>query len=158
MQNINAFFDVTNYGAAGDGEFNNTAVIADVIALAEKEGGGIIYFPPGQYVTGTIELKSNMTLYLSAGTVILGSENPEDYPMITDDTLEGYTRGGHSGLIKAMNAENVTVTGRGTVDGRGYNWWDNPKNVHRPRAIQMFLCKNVRISGISIINSAMWTE
>lgn len=157
MQNLNAVFDVTNYGVAGDGKTNNTAKIAEVIGLAEKAGGGIVYFPPGEYVSGTIELKSNMTLYLSAGTVILGSENREDYPMITSDTLEGYTRGGHSGLIKAMNAENVTVTGRGVLDGRGYNWWGEPKNEHRPRAIQMFLCKNVRISGISIINSAMWT-
>ena len=78
MQNLNAVFDVTNYGVAGDGKTNNTAKIAEVIGLAEKAGGGIIYFPPGEYVSGTIELKSNMTLYLSAGTVILGSENRED--------------------------------------------------------------------------------
>lgn len=157
MQGISTVFDVTNYGVIGDGVTNNTAKIAEVIALAESKNGGTIYFPPGEYVTGTIELKSNMTLYLEGGCTILGSERPEDYPMITKETLPGYNREGHSGLVKAFKAKNVTITGRGTLDGRGYNWWDHPENEHRPRAVQPILCENVRISGITIINSAMWT-
>lgn len=157
MEGLTTVFDVTRFGVVGDGETNNTAKIAEVTARLEELGGGTIYFPPGEYVTGTIELGSNMTLYLEGGATILGSADPEDYPMITTETLEGYAREGHSGLVKAMKAEHVTITGRGTIDGRGYHWWDNPKNEHRPRAIQPILCKNVRISGITIYNSAMWT-
>ena len=157
MDIMNCLLNVCDYGVVGDGETNNTQSIAKVIEIAAQRGGGTIYFPPGEYVTGTIELKDNMTLYLDSGAVILGSENPEDYPMITKETLKGYNREGHSGLIKAFKCKNVTIKGRGVIDGRGQNWWDNPKNEHRPRAIQPILCDNVLIDGITIRNSAMWT-
>ncbi|MBQ8300959.1 MAG: glycoside hydrolase family 28 protein [Clostridia bacterium] len=154
---IKKLLNVSEYGVLGDGKTNNTQKIAEVIAIAEKQGGGTIYFPPGEYVTGTIELKSNMTLHIDSGAVILGSDDPKDYPMITKEILPGYTREGHSGLIKAMHCENVSIIGRGTVDGRGQNWWNNPQNQHRPRAIQPILCNNVLIDGITVKNSAMWT-
>ena len=157
MNTITSVFDVTNYGVVGDGETNNTVKIAEIIEKMKEIGGGTIYFPPGDYVTGSIILGDNMTLYLDGGATILGSADPADYPMITKEKLKGYNREGHTGLVAAMNAKNITVTGRGVLDGRGYNWWDNPKNEHRPRAFQPILCENVRLSGISIINSAMWT-
>ncbi len=157
MDSIKNFYDVCEFGVVGDGKTNNTQSIAKLIGVADSNGGGTIYFPAGEYVTGTIELKSNMTLYLDSGCVILGSDSPEDYPMITRETLKGYNREGHSGLIKAFKCENITVKGRGVIDGRGYNWWHNPKNEHRPRAIQPILCDNVLIDGITIKNSVMWT-
>lgn len=157
MNEIKSIINVCDYGVVGDGETNNTKAIEAAIVTAEKNGGGTIYFPPGDYVTGTIELRDNMTLYLDAGATILGSADPADYPMITKDMLKGYNREGHSGLIKAFKRRNITITGRGVVDGRGYNWWHNPKNEHRPRAIQPIMCENVLIENIKIQNSAMWT-
>lgn len=157
MKTISSVFDVTNYGIIGDGTTNNTKKILELIFEMEKIGGGTIYFPPGEYVTGSIILKDNMTLFLEGGSTILGSENPDDYPLLTDKEIEGYFRGGHMGLVCALKAKNITVSGRGTLDGRGYYWWDNPKNEHRPRIFQPILCDNVRIENISIINSAMWT-
>ena len=153
----NGFMNVLDYGVVNDGVTNNTQTIKAIIESAEKNGGGTIYFPPGKYLTGTIELKSDMTLFVDSGAYIMGSPDPADYPMITKETLKGYNREGHSGLIKAMNAERVTVTGRGVIDGQGYHWWHNPKNEHRPRAIQFINCSNVLIEGITILNSAMWT-
>ena len=155
--NTATFINVCQYGVVGDGIINNTQKIKEIIETAEKTGGGTIYFPPGRYITGTVELKSNMTLYLDSGAVILGSADPSDYPMITKELLKGYNREGHSGLIKAIDAENVTVTGGGIIDGQGFNWWSNPKNEHRPRAIQFIKCTNVHIEKVKIINSAMWT-
>ncbi len=157
MYNKKSIINVCDYGAQGDDRTNNTKCFADAVNAAYEQGGGTVYVPAGDYITGTVELKSNITLYLDAGAVIKGSENPEDYPMITKETLKGYNREGHSGLIKALNAKNIAVTGRGTIDGRGQKWWKNPENQHRPRAIQMILCDNVLIDGITIINSAMWT-
>lgn len=154
---MNTLLNVCDYGVIGDGKTNNTQSIAKVIELAHEQGGGTVYFPPGRYVTGTIELKDNMTLFLDSGAVILGSDDPKDYPMITKETLPGYNREGHSGLVKALKRSNVTITGRGVIDGRGMNWWNNPKNEHRPRAVQPILCDNVLIEGITIKNSAMWT-
>lgn len=154
---VMAIYDVTRYGVYNDGVTNNTKAIADVVAMAEANGGGTIYFPAGTYVSGTIELKSNMTLYLESGALILGSEDKADYPMITEKIVEGYTREGHAGMIYALRAENVTVEGRGTIDGRGYNWWPDKANQHRPRMFQPILCDNVRLAGITIKNSPMWT-
>lgn len=152
-----ALYDVTRYGVYNDGVTNNTKAIADVIAMAAANGGGTIYFPAGTYISGSIELKSNMTLYLESGALILGSEDRADYPMITKEIVEGYTREGHAAMIYAINAENVTVEGRGTIDGRGYNWWPDKANEHRPRMFQTILCDNVRLAGITIKNSPMWT-
>lgn len=157
MDNIRNLLNVCEYGVIGDGKTNNTQSIAKVIELAAERGGGTIYFPPGEYVTGTIELRDNMTLYLDSGAVILGSENPDDYPMITKEFLKGYNREGHSGLIKAFKCKNISVKGRGVIDGRGEKWWKFPQNEHRPRAIQPILCENVLIDGITVRNSAMWT-
>lgn len=154
---MNTLLNVCDYGIIGDGKTNNTQSIAKVIELAEKHGGGTVYFPPGKYITGTVELKDNMTLFLDSGAVILGSDKAEDYPMITKDMLKGYNREGHSGLIKAVKCSNVTIKGRGVIDGQGMNWWGNPQNQHRPRAIQPILCENVLIEGVTIRNSAMWT-
>lgn len=154
---VMAIYDVTRYGVYNDGVTNNTKAIADVVAMAEANGGGTIYFPAGTYVSGSIELKSNMTLYLESGALILGSEDKADYPMITEKIVEGYTREGHAGMIYALRAENVTVEGRGTIDGRGYNWWPDKANQHRPRMFQPILCDNVRLAGITIKNSPMWT-
>lgn len=154
---VMAIYDVTRYGVYNDGVTNNTKAIADVVAMAEANGGGTIYFPAGTYVSGSIELKSNMTLYLESGALILGSEDKADYPMITEKIVEGYTREGHAGMIYALRAENVTVEGRGTIDGRGYNWWPDRANQHRPRMFQPILCDNVRLAGITIKNSPMWT-
>ena len=119
MNTISSVLDVTNFGVVGDGTTNNTKKIAEVIGELKKLGGGTIYFPPGEYVTGSIILGDNMTLYLEGGATILGSADPEDYPMITKEDLEGYNREGHTGLVAARNAKNITVTGRGTLDGRG---------------------------------------
>ncbi|MBQ2664901.1 MAG: glycoside hydrolase family 28 protein, partial [Clostridia bacterium] len=143
--NNSTFLNVTDYGIIGDGVTNNTQKIKALIDEADKNGGGTIYFPPGKYLTGSIVLKSNMTLYLDSGAHILGSADPADYPMITKETLKGYNREGHTGLVAALNAENVTVTGRGILDGQGQNWWPNPKNEHRPRAIQFINCTDVLI-------------
>lgn len=152
-----ALYDVTKYGVINDGVTNNTKAIADVIAKAEENGGGIIYFPAGTYISGSIGLKSNMTLYLESGCLILGSENQDDYPMITKEIIEGYTREGRAAMIYALNADNISVEGHGTIDGRGYNWWNNPQNQHRPRMFQPICCTNVTLRGITIKNSPMWT-
>ncbi|MGM9936123.1 MAG: glycosyl hydrolase family 28-related protein, partial [Candidatus Ornithomonoglobus sp.] len=76
------YLNVCDYGVIGDGKTNNTETIKKVIDIAEQQGGGTIYFPAGEYLTGTIELKDDMTLYLDSGAVILGSADPADYPMI----------------------------------------------------------------------------
>jgi polygalacturonase len=81
-QGTSAIFNVRDFGAAGDGKALDTAAIMKAIKECAQRGGGTVTFPPGRYVTGTFELLSNVTLYLDAGAVIVGSTNLEDYGRI----------------------------------------------------------------------------
>ena len=150
-------YNVIDYQVIGDGKTNNTKALNYLMRIAEKTGG-TVYFPAGNYVTGSIFLCSNITLYLDAGAVILGSACPEDYPYITQDQAPGYTRGGRCGLIAAFGCKNIAIHGKGTIDGRGYYWWDNVKHdMERPRTINPILCSNISIRDITIVNSPCWT-
>ena len=146
-------YNVTDYGVVGDGITNNTTAI-NALTKSLEEKGGTIYFPAGQYVSGSIHLYSNMTLMLDVGAIILGSQDFTDYPFIE---LEGFTRGGRHGLISAVNARNIRITG-GKIDGRGKYFWDNMESDYeRPRTINPILCKDVAITDIIIENSPCWT-
>ena len=147
------YYNVTDYGIVGDGKTNNTVAINDLTKrLADK--GGTLYFPPGEYVSGSIFLYSNMTLLLDGGATILGSTCMDDFPFIE---LEGFGRNGRHGLISALKARNVRITG-GKIDGRGKFWWESGKSDYeRPRTINPILCRDVSITDIIIENSPCWT-
>ena len=140
------FYDVTKYGIVGDGITNNTEKIN---ALTKSmTNGGTLYFPSGEYVTGTIRLYSNITMHLDSGAKILGSNDIKDFPKISNEDAPGYTRGGYEALISAFNAENITVSGNGIIDARGEFWWKNEKSdLIRPRTISFFLSKNIKIKA-----------
>src|SRR5580698_1729387 len=112
-----AFFDVKHFGAAGDGKRLETAALNRAIEACATRGGGTVYLPPGKYLTGTVILKSHVTLQLEAGATLLGSENPDDYPLVDDPWDK--TNKTIAPLIYADHAENITLTGRGTIDGQG---------------------------------------
>ena len=106
-----ARFDVRDYGAVGDGKRSETAAIAKTVEACARAGGGVVYLPPGKYLSGTIVLKSHVTLYVEAGATILGANEPEDY-LVRDDPW-GRKEKVITSLVYAENAENVTLTGRG---------------------------------------------
>lgn len=151
-------YDVTEYGVRGDGVYNNTEEINALARLVRENGGGTIWFPAGQYVTGSIRLYSNTTLYLESGATLLASASPEDYPKVSAEDAPGYTRDAYCGVITAFGESNIVIEGNGTVDGRGYNWWHKCRSDQmRPRTINPVLCNNVKIKDITILNSPCWT-
>ena len=75
-------FDITDFGAVGDGVTSCTKAIADAIAACKKAGGGMIYVPVGTFLTGAIQLYDNMELHLEAGAKLLFSTNMEEYPPV----------------------------------------------------------------------------
>lgn len=150
-------YNVCEFGVVGDGKTNNTKAIKKLIEKI-RPSGGELYFPPGEYVTGTIRLFDDMSLCLEKGAKILGSDDFSDYPKIDEKEVPGYTRCGYSGLITAIGCKNIAICGEGEIDGRGYNWWQKlPSDTMRPRAINPILCENVTISGVTVINSPCWS-
>jgi len=172
-----ALFNVRSYGAAGDGRHLETDAINKTVAACVKAGGGTVYLPPGKYLTGTIVLKSHVTLDLDAGATILGSESPDDYPTCKDPW--GGDKDEISSLIYAEDAENVTITGRGILNGQGQIWWKRqwlmaPKrgmpgaktpeelaevkkiSRGRPQLIRLVRCSDVVIEHLNLTNSASW--
>lgn len=147
-------FNVLDYGILPDGKTNNTKKINELIKKAASVGGEI-YFPKGEYLSGTVFFEDGVTLFLDEGATLLGSEDFCDYPLIS---VEGYTRGGHWGLISALEKENITLAGKGKIDARGGAWWKSGKDdLVRPRTISFILSKNVVIRDVTITNSPCWT-
>jgi polygalacturonase len=171
------FVNVRDYGAVGDGTHLETTAFAHAIAACEAQGGGTVYVPPGRYLSGTVILKSHVTLHLEGGATILGSEDPADYPdtksVWGDDTIM------IAPLIYAEDAENISITGRGTLDGQGLVWWKRlrlsgikkefpaartPEEFAevaklkrgRPRLIRLVRCRDVLIEHINLRNAADW--
>jgi polygalacturonase len=116
------FYDVTIYGAKGDEVADDTEAIQAAIENCEANGGGTVYFPAGTYLTGPINLKSNMTLYVDAGATIMFRDDFDIYPAVKT-RWSGYECYGFSPLIFGDGLKNVTIKGEGCFDGQGDAWW-----------------------------------
>jgi polygalacturonase len=153
-------FNVRGYGAVGDGHTLDSPAIQSAIDACAAGGGGTVYLPAGQYLSGSLFLRNNISLYLDSGAVILGSENLDDYP-IMDSRWEGRHQDTHAPLIGGQSLDNISVRGRGTLNGRGAVWWkaklDGTLAHPRPRLISFSDCTNVLIEGLTAINSPSWT-
>lgn len=154
-------FDVLKYGAKGDNKTINTNAIQKAIDECSRSGGGSVYIHSGIFMTGTLELKDNVTLFVEAGSILRGSANHADYPQKI--CAFKYFRGKeHYQLIYAEKKKNIGITGGGIVDGfsHGDGWpWKGKSNEHeRPRLIRMVECENVRTQNISLIRPANWTQ
>lgn len=120
-------FNVRDYGSAGDGKTLDHGAINKAIEAAAAEGGGTVVFPPGQYLCGSIRLKSNINLHLSAGAVIIAAPQSSNAYDETEEFMPpAYQDGGHTyfrnSLIWGEGLDNVSITGTGMIDGRG--GWD----------------------------------
>jgi polygalacturonase len=152
---------VQTYGAKPDGTTKNTKAIQAAIDDCAKSGGGIVKLSGGVFLSGPIVLKSNTTLDLDKGTTLLGSPDHADYPDKTE-----FRAPGTQSLVSATNAENIAITGSGTIDGNGESWWAEARATHnagvvgavkfRPRLVVLDHCKHVRIEGVTIQNSPSW--
>jgi polygalacturonase len=118
------YYNVIKYGAKNDSSKLATKAIETAIAAASKAGGGTVYFPAGKYLTGAIHLKSNITILIDAGAELHFSDNFNDYLPMVKSRYEGVDVMSFSPLFYAYRAENITITGRGLINGHGKKWWD----------------------------------
>jgi polygalacturonase len=131
-----SYYNVLKYGAKNDSSRIATKAIQQAIAAAVKAGGGTVYFPSGKYLTGPIHLKSNITIYIDAGAELHFSDNFDDYLPMVPSRWEGTDVTNFSPLFYAYKAENITIKGRGLINGHGKKWWDFSEgyNEKNPRS------------------------
>jgi Glycosyl hydrolases family 28 len=152
-------FDVRQFGATGDGTNLDTAALQQVIDAAAKAGGGTVVFSPGRYLSGSLDLKSHVTLQLDKEATLLGSTNRLDY-----------RKANTYALLLADNQHDITVCGKGVIDGQGTPLAANAERLQqegklpgengdpRPAIINFRNCTNVTVRDITLKDSANWVE
>lgn len=118
-------FDITKYGAVGDGRTDCSAALRAAVEACSTAGGGRVVVPEGRFLTGPVHLRSNVNLHVSEGATLAFSTDPAAYLPLVFTRWEGVELMGYSPLIYAFEQENVAVTGTGTLDGQANdgNWW-----------------------------------
>ncbi|MGP8198622.1 MAG: glycoside hydrolase family 28 protein [Limisphaerales bacterium] len=152
-------FNVRQYGAFGDGTNMDTAALQKTIDAAADAGGGIVIFPPGRYLSGSLDLKSHVTVQMDGGATLLGSSRRLDYHKVN-----------FHGLLLADRQRDIAICGKGMIDGQGTllaadteRLWKegrlpDAKEGQRPVLINFRDCTNVTVRDITLKDSACWVE
>lgn len=122
-------YNIVDLGADNQGKNKCTGIINSAIEDAASKGGGTIFFPAGKYLTGSIHLKSNITLDLEAGAFVQFSGDFDDYLPYVRVRYEGIFMKTFSPLIYAEGADNIAIKGEGIIDGNGPVWWSAIKTI-----------------------------
>ncbi len=167
-------FIVNRYGAKNDGITLNTKAIQSAIDACAEEGGGIVRFQPGAYLTGSIFVKSNVHLCIDSGVTLLGSQNIDDYKII-DTRVAGIEMAWPAALINILDQENAAISGKGLIHAQGKPFWEQywrmrteeyePKGLRwivdydarRPRTILVSNAKNITLKDLEIQQAGFWT-
>lgn len=161
-------YNILDFGAVADGQTLNTKAIQKAIDKC-AETGGMVFFPKGLFLSGTIFLRSNTTLHLSSQAVLKGSPNPQDYPDVFQDLPAGQTtrirnpdtqKRCKTAFVVAQNVHHVGIEGTGTIDGNGLGWTGSKVNdgPDRPNCIQFIYCEDVLIRDFTLKNAVNWAH
>jgi len=159
-------YNASLFGICSDGLTMNTKSIQYAINYIHDNGGGTLVFYVGRYVTGSIYMKSYVSIRLEEGAILVGSTNPLDYEMVNNTTA----------MILASEQSNIAITGKGVIDGRGFEVannlvslihkgvvkdplkYDRPREGIRPMNIYFHKCNNITISGITLKDPGSWNQ
>jgi len=159
-------YNASMFGVKSNGTTLNTTSIQKGIDFISANGGGRLVFYVGRYLTGTIYLKSNVTIQLEEGAILVGSVNPLDY-----DRNFNWTA-----LIFALDQKNIGITGKGVIDGQGFQVatnlvdlihkgvitdplrYDRPNEGIRPQNIYFRGCNKIQIRGIILKDPGSWNQ
>jgi polygalacturonase len=149
-------YDIRDYGAAGDGETLDTPAIHKAIEACSAAGGGQVLFPPGRYLSGTVHLKSHVTLFLQAGATLVGTTSLDQYQHPTPPAFLPEAKWGkwHRALILGDGLEDIAIAGQGVIDG---NKVFDPTGEERMRGPHTFVfvnCRRVSVRDVSFVDSA----
>lgn len=160
---------ITDHGAVSDGKSVNTTAIQEAIDARSAQGGGRVVVPTGRFVTGTIFLKDNVDFHLAPGSELIGSPDMNDYNDDDHFPTNAFfpsenTTGAH--LVLAVGAKNVSITGRGSINGNSEAFfgpplkpgWNFSIKARRPGQMVYFSeCENVLVEGVELVNTTYWT-
>lgn len=133
--------NILDFGAVPDGKTLSTEFIQKAIDYCASTGGGTVTVPNGTYLTNTIYLKSNVDFHLQKNAIILGSTLAKEF--------------GNS-VVEGDNIENSSVTGEGVINGQGFKEY-YPETGKRHYDLFLYMCRNIKVSNITLINSPSWT-
>ncbi len=163
-------YNILDYGAVPDGQTNCAPAIQAAVDAANTAGGGVVLLPAGRYFSGSVLLKSNVELRLETGAVLISSLNEADILPFPADPSEGAVDGWNGGFfLGARDAENVTLSGQGIIDGQGglvfedpgvdSGFHECPKRVaaFRPRMILFENVRNLTVRDVTLKDAAFWT-
>ncbi|GMW01556.1 MAG: exo-poly-alpha-D-galacturonosidase [Candidatus Hydrogenedentota bacterium] len=174
-------YNVTTFGAKGDGTTLNTTVLQAAIDACAAAGGGTVLIPRGTFLSGTLYMKDNVVLHLDHAATLLGSGALSDYPINVckyPSRSDAYTL---RALIWGEGLQNIGITGTGVIDGQGHLFKGNvataeeiaavkpllepegrfipePRYMNRPYVIRFISCRNVRVEGVAMRASPMWMQ
>ena len=154
-------YNIADYGAKNDTTVLSTTALRQAIDDCSKAGGGRVVVPTGSYKIGSVELRSNVHLYLEHGATLFGSTRLEDYRPMKSDYVSLRTQTTTIQLIYADNVSNVCIDGYGTIDGCGrafkkLSW--NDEGITRPHLLRFIRGKDITIKNVTLKNSGCWMQ
>jgi Pectate lyase superfamily protein len=157
--------NILDFGAKSDGVTLNTEAIQKAINQTAVKGGRVV-IPQGEFLSGTIYLKSNVTLYIQKGGMLKGSPNLKDYPENTPSVKgmkphRAFWKSMPSrALVYADNVENIGLMGEGIIDGNGRSpaFLTKDDDPNRPKLIFVVNCRKVRVENLRFQNTAFWLQ
>lgn len=168
VKTLGKIYKITDYGVANDSSVIQTEKIQAVIDKVGEAGGGVVLIPKGTFLSGSLFFKPKTHLHLEKDAVLKGSDDISNFAIIPT-RIEGQSINYFAALVNGDNLDGFTISGEGTINGNGLRYWKsfwlrrqvNPKctNIEelRPRLVYISNSKNVKLSGVRLINSPFWT-
>ncbi|MGC4234679.1 MAG: glycoside hydrolase family 28 protein [Niabella sp.] len=144
-------FNIVKYGAVPGGRTLNTASITKAIDACNTNGGGVVVVPFGIWLTGPLQLKSNVNLYVAKGAMLLFTTDKSQYDIVAG-SYEGRSSARNQSPIWAKNAENIAITGGGVIDGNGDVW----RGLTKSAVTESFWNSRVKSGGVLSTDGKRW--
>lgn len=144
-------FNIVNYGAKSDGVTLSTAAINNAIVACNKKGGGVVLIPKGFWLTGPVELKSNVNLHLQKNALLQFTTDFSQYPLVASN-WEGIPQMRNQSPLWATNQQNIAITGFGIIDGAGDAW----RMVKKDKLTESQWKKLLALGGITSEDKKTW--
>lgn len=160
---------ITQHGVKADSTIVQTEALQAVIDRAASNGGGVVVIPKGTFLSGSLFFKQGVNLYVEEGAKLKGSDRIRDFKLVKT-RMEGQTLNYFAALVNADGVDGFTIAGKGTIDGNGYNYWEEfwirrqynrqctNLEAMRPRLVYISNSRNVTVQDVRLMNSPFWTN